>query len=111
MKDLKVYKKLLIDVKSRVENHGYDVQTHFDSESSAIRILRKEDNVVVFKIVEKVKGNESPMNSQLKAYFFFLSYLMFYGVFTVSFSYDEEMKEKLEKAKKEKEKKKKEKDE
>lgn len=107
MSKLKILIGLFRDIQYRAGQHGFDVQTRFDKERSAIQVYRREDKTVVYRFVDEIKDvdrrfkKSEELRSQVNCYERFISYMSFYGIFTVAHSYDEEQLEKKKKAKKE----------
>ena len=118
MSKITVLRKLFQDIQYRAGQHGFDVQTRFDRQQSTIQIQRRSDKVIIFRDVDIIDKNNLKLkitqgdvvNSQTKIYEHFVSYMAFYGVFTVAESYDDEQKEKKKKEEKEKKKKEKKKE-
>ena len=112
MQKLKVLRSLFADIKYRASQKGFEVETHFEQKVSAIQVKRTVDNTIVYRLVDEIENDDKRfthsemLKSQIKIYEHFISYMSFYGIFTVAFSYDEEQKELKDKKKKEKEKKK-----
>lgn len=107
MSKLAVLKELFADVKYRASQQGFTIETRFDNERSAIQILRRSDNAFIYRIIVDVENKERRFlrsdveASQVKAYNHFISYMSFYGIITVSHSFDQEQLELAEKQKKE----------
>lgn len=103
MSKLVVLRELFTDIKYRAGQKGFAIETRFDNERAAIQIVRGKDKAVVYRIVLDVKNNDHKFLrrdveiSQIKAYEHFISYLSFYGIFTIEYSFDEEQRELAEK--------------
>jgi len=113
MSKINVLREIFGDIKYRASQKGFDIETKFDNERSAIQVIRRLDKSVIYRLVEEVDKNverkflkTEVLKTQIKVYEHFISYMSFYGIFTVAYSHDEEQKEIAEKEKKEKEKKK-----
>jgi hypothetical protein len=102
---LKILKDIFKDINYRASQKEFTIETKFDKKRSAIQVLRRKDNTVIYRLVEEIKETDSRFivqeieNSQIKVYEHFISYMSFYGIFTVEYSYDEEQREKLIKEK------------
>jgi hypothetical protein len=109
-KKIKVLRELFNDIKYRASQKGFEIETHFEPKVSAIQVKRIVDNTIVYRLVDEIENEDKRfahtemLKSQIKTFEHFISYMSFYGIFTVAFSYDEEQKELKEKEEKEKEK-------
>jgi hypothetical protein len=104
--NIKPYREIFQDVRYRAEQYGFIVQSEFNKEKSVIQVKRKKDEAVIFRFIDEIKVKKSDKNlqseifrSQKSVYSHFVSYMAFYGLFTVSASYDQEMHEKKMKEK------------